>query len=73
MADATKQDVQRFSISVDKNWKRMTRPRFCDVYEKIHEQIDDLGGDLSNAVIVALPKGASPRQVVRALKEIGAL
>lgn len=63
-------DTMRISISCDRNWKRMTRPRYSDVYYAIHEQIDELGGDLNNALIVALPKGASPRQVFRAITEI---
>jgi hypothetical protein len=57
-------------ISCDRNWKRMTRPRFVDVRRSVQEQVDDFDGDLSNALIIALPKGASPKQVERALNEI---
>jgi len=67
---ASQKDKQTFSISCDRNWKRMTRPRFCDVFQAVWEQLDDLGHDLDGAIIIALPKGASPRQVLRALREI---
>lgn len=66
------QAIQRFSISCDRNWKRMTRPRYSDVLRETWEQMDDLGHDLNGAIIVALPKGASPRQVLKALRYIEA-
>lgn len=45
------------------------RPPFAEVVQSVHKQLDDLGHDLRNAVIVA-PNGATFRQVGMALRRI---
>jgi len=59
----------RFKVSFDKDYRQKKRPKFEDVVCEIWEQLDDLGHDLRNAMLVA-PEGATPRQVTRALNEI---
>jgi hypothetical protein len=61
--------MARFSISVDRNYKHMKRPPFDEVVRSMWEQLDDLGHDLDNALLVA-PRGASFRQCLLALNEV---
>jgi hypothetical protein len=64
-----KEVLARFSISVDRNYRNLKRPKFSDVVRELWGQLDDLGHDLDNALLVA-PRGASFRQCLLALNEI---
>lgn len=65
--------MRRGSGTVVATYKVMTskgkRPPFSEVMQSIHEQMDDLGHDLTDVLIVA-PKGATFRQVGMALRRI---
>ena len=59
----------RFKVSFAADYRQKKRPKFEDVVREIWEQLDDLGHNLNNAMLVA-PEGATPRQVSLALNEI---
>lgn len=56
-------------MACEKLRRNQKRARFDDVLESIGAQIDDLGGDLENALIIA-PKNATHRQVQMAIARL---
>lgn len=64
-----RESMGTFQISCAKLRKNQKRAKFDDVVREIWGQMDDLGHDLDNAILIG-PKGATHRQVLLALKKI---
>jgi hypothetical protein len=60
--------MAKFAISCTRLRKNQKRARFSDVVESVQGQLNELGNNLTNALIVG-PKGATERQVLLALKQ----
>jgi hypothetical protein len=63
-------DTRRmFHISFSKNYRTEKRAKFKEVCDSFQEQFDDMGGDLTDALLIA-PEGCSPRQAILALQRL---